>query len=48
MDYPPLYQSFILLSLYRGDFETARFFIERLLKNEPDNLFADNIKKDFL
>ncbi len=46
--YEELYESFILLSLFLDDKESARFFVNQFLANAPENNFARNIKRDFL
>jgi len=43
-----LYKSFILLSLFQGDTEMAEYFVNRCLSNDPEDTFAQDIKRDFL
>lgn len=47
-DCPELYKSFILLSLFQGDTEMAEYFVNRCLLNDPEDTFAQDIKRDFL
>ena len=45
--YEELYESFILLSLFQGDKETAKYFVNKCLANKPENDFVRDIKETF-
>lgn len=46
-DCEELHESFILLTLYQGDLNTAKFLVARFMANNPKSSFAQDIKKDF-
>ncbi|WP_340113571.1 tetratricopeptide repeat protein [Maribellus mangrovi] len=43
-----MYESAILLSLFQGDIGTAKYYVKRILVDDPENSFALDIERDFL